>query len=268
MRRETQNLLLVLLGGALLKIAFTGTYLRYVKPALFPWLVGAGAVMVLLAVVAIVRDIRAAREQDRAETDPFAPPPESESTGHDPAGNDVPHDSHEHRTRSPWMLLLPVFAIFLIAPPALGADSIGRGGQQAAAPEQPGDGALFDALPPGPAPLLTVSEFITRVVWDGSGSLEHRAIRLRGFVVHPEDDPGRTQLARMRISCCAADAAPVLIDLAGPAARALAATPPDTWIEVTGTLRAGTATTANGQVPTFDITGVQGIPTPDDPYEY
>ncbi|MCX2731588.1 TIGR03943 family protein [Saccharopolyspora sp. NFXS83] len=259
MRRETQNLLLVLLGGALLKIAFTGTYLRYVKPALFPWLVGAGVVMMLLATVAIVRDIRAAREQARAE-DPFAPPP---STGHDEHEH-----QHEHRTRSPWMLLLPVFAIFLIAPPALGADSIGRGGQQAAAPERPGDDALFDALPPGPAPLLTVSEFITRVVWDGSGSLERRAIRLEGFVVHPEDDPGRTQLARMRISCCAADAAPVLIDLAGPAAAALAATPPDTWIEVTGTLRAGTATPANGQVPTFDITAVHGIPAPDDPYEY
>ncbi|GAB2687822.1 TIGR03943 family protein [Saccharopolyspora gloriosae] len=259
MRRETQNLLLVLLGGALLKIAFTGTYLRYVKPALFPWLVGAGSVMVLLAAVAIVRDIRVAREQARAE-DPFAPPP---STGH------AEHEhGHEHRTRSPWMLLLPVFAIFLIAPPALGADSIGRGGQQAAAPERPGDDALFDALPPGPAPLLTVSEFITRVVWDGSGSLDRRAIRLRGFVVHPEDDPARTQLARMRISCCAADAAPVLIDLAGPAAGALTATPPDTWIEVTGTLRAGTATPANGQVPTFDITAVHGIPAPDDPYEY
>lgn len=256
MRRETQNLLLVLLGGALLKIAFTGTYLRYVKPALLPWLVGAGVVMVLLATVAIVRDIRLARAQARAETDPFAPPPE---TG---------HDEHEHRTRSPWMLLLPVFAIFLIAPPALGADSIGRGGQQAAAPERPGEDALFDALPPGPAPRLTVSEFITRVVWDGSGSLEHRAVRLQGFVVHPEDEPGRTQLARMRISCCAADAAPVLIDLAGPAAAALVATPPDTWIDVTGTLRAGTATPANGQVPTFDITEAHGIPAPDDPYEY
>ncbi|WP_243789411.1 TIGR03943 family putative permease subunit [Saccharopolyspora gloriosae] len=261
MRRETQNLLLVLLGGALLKIAFTGTYLRYVKPGLFPWLVGAGVVMVLLAAVAIVRDIRVARAHARAETDPFAPPPEPESAEHDAHG-------HEHRTRSPWMLLLPVFAIFLIAPPALGADSIGRGGQQAAAPEQPGDDALFNALPPGPAPLLTVSEFITRVVWDGSGSLEHRAIRLQGFVVRPEDDPGRTQLARMRISCCAADAAPVLIDLDGPAAAALARTPQDTWIEVTGTLRAGTATPDNGQVPTFDITEVHDIPTPDDPYEY
>jgi len=32
-RRDTQNVLLVLLGGALVKIAATDLYLRYVKPA-------------------------------------------------------------------------------------------------------------------------------------------------------------------------------------------------------------------------------------------
>lgn len=37
MRRETQNILLVLLGGALLKIGITGDYLQYVKPAQLPW---------------------------------------------------------------------------------------------------------------------------------------------------------------------------------------------------------------------------------------
>ena len=48
MRRETQNLLLLLLGGALLKIALGGTYVRYVKPGLYGWLVATGAVMVAL----------------------------------------------------------------------------------------------------------------------------------------------------------------------------------------------------------------------------
>ena len=38
MRRETANVLLVLLGGALLKIAWNDTYLRYVKPSLLPFL--------------------------------------------------------------------------------------------------------------------------------------------------------------------------------------------------------------------------------------
>jgi len=246
MRRETQNVLLVLLGGALLKIALTGTYLRYVKPSLFPWLVLAGAAMVALAAIAIVRDVRGRRDA---------------ATG---CGL-----GHEHGSRSPWMLLLPVLAIFLVAPPALGSDSIGRAGQQAAAPQRPsGASSLFPPLPPGPVPLLTASEFTTRAVWDGTGALEHRPVRLQGFVVHPPEHPERTRLARMRISCCAADAAPVLVELAGPAAGGLAATPADTWIEVTGTLRPGSASAATGQVPTAEITAVRGIPAPPNPYEY
>jgi len=35
-KRETQNILLILLGGALVKIAVNGDYLRYVKPAQQP----------------------------------------------------------------------------------------------------------------------------------------------------------------------------------------------------------------------------------------
>ncbi|GAA2776788.1 TIGR03943 family putative permease subunit [Saccharopolyspora taberi] len=234
MRRETQNLLLLLLGGALLKIALSGAYLRYVKPSLLPWLLVAGGVMVVLAVVAIVGDIR----RDSA-----------------------PH--HDHGSRSPWLLLLPVFAIFLIAPPALGSDSVDRAG--AVAPQQPRE-SLFEALPAGPAPELTLSEFVTRVVWDDSGALNGRTVRLRGFVVHP--DGAGAQLARMRISCCAADAAPVRVDLAGPAAGRAASLPSDTWIEITGALRPGTATEGNGHVPTVDVTDVRTIPAPDDPYEY
>ncbi|MFI0463806.1 TIGR03943 family putative permease subunit [Saccharopolyspora sp. 5N102] len=232
MRRETQNLLLLLLGGALLKIALGGSYLRYVKPALFPWLVVAGAVMIGLSIFAIVRDIRAGG-----------------------AGR------HEHNSRSPWMLLLPVFAIFLIAPPALGSDSVTR--DRMAAPAAPRE-SLFPDLPPEQAPLLGVSEFVTRAIWDGSGALNGRAVRLQGFVVHLT--PGTTQLARMRISCCAADAAPVKVELAAPPQAA--ELPADTWIEVTGRLRPGSATEANDYVPTLDTILIRPIPAPQDIYEY
>ncbi|MGI8310819.1 TIGR03943 family putative permease subunit [Saccharopolyspora hattusasensis] len=232
MRRETQNLLLFLLGGALLKIALGGSYLRYVKPALFPWLVVAGVVMVALSAFAIVRDIRAGGPE-----------------------------RHEHNSRSPWMLLLPVFAIFLIAPPALGSDSVTR--DRMVAPAAPKE-SLFPNLPPEQAPLLSMSEFVTRVIWDDSGALNGRAVRLQGFVVHPT--PGTTQLARMRISCCAADAAPVKVDLA--AAAQAAELPADTWIEVTGKLRPGTATEANDYVPTLETVLIRPIPIPQDTYEY
>lgn len=232
MRRETQNLLLLLLGGALLKIALGGSYLRYVKPSLFPWLVGAGLVVVGLAAVAIVRDVRAHGAEQ-----------------------------HEHASRSPWLLLLPVFAIFLVAPPALGSDSVTR--ERAAAPQAPAE-PLFPDLPPGPAPLLSASELVTRAVWDDSGALRGRTVRLQGFVVHPA--PGATQLARMRITCCAADAAPVKIDLAG--APQAADLPADTWIEVAARLRPGTATEANDHVPTVDVLALRIVPPPPDTYEH
>ncbi|QGK69292.1 TIGR03943 family protein [Allosaccharopolyspora coralli] len=244
MRRETQNLLLLLLGGAVLKIALTGTYVRYVKPSLLPWLIAAAAVTVGLALFAIFRDIRAAQ---RGVAD----------TG----------DCREHGTRSPWMLLLPVFAIFLVAPPALGADAVTRAGDGSRVPDRPSSAEMFPELPPGDAPLLSVSEFVTRVVWDDSGTLDGRPIRLRGFVVHPEQE-GPTQLARLRVNCCAADAAPIRVDLAGAAAKRSSTLAADTWIEVTGTLRTGSATEANGQVPTLEITQLRRIAPPQDPYEY
>ena len=240
MRRETQNLLLLLLAGALLKSAFSGSYLHYVKPSLFPWLVTAGAVTALLAVAAILRDVRAARSEG------------AERAAHP-----------EHGSRSPWMLLLPVFAIFLVVPPALGADSVGRAGDPVAPPRQPEE-PQFAALPPGPAPPLQVSEFVTRAVWDASGSLDGRAVRLQGFIAHP-DGAERTQLARMKITCCAADASPSKINLAGAAASRL---PSDTWVEVTGTLRPGTATEANDFVPSLDVGDLRRIPPPANPYEY
>lgn len=232
MHRETQNLLLLLLGGALLKIALGGSYLRYVKPTLFPWLVVAGMVVIALSAFAIVRDVRDGRP-----------------------------GLHEHNSRSPWMLLLPVFAIFLIAPPALGSDSVTR--DRMVAPAAPKE-SLFPSLPPEQAPLLSMSEFVTRVIWDDSGALNGRAVRLQGFVVHPT--PATTQLAKMRISCCAADAAPVKVDLA--AAAQAAELPADTWIEVTGKLRPGTATEANDYVPTLETTLIRPIPPPQDTYEY
>ena len=58
MRRETQNVLVLLLGVAVGLIVVKGAYLHYVKPALFPWLVMAALGLVALAVISIVRDIR------------------------------------------------------------------------------------------------------------------------------------------------------------------------------------------------------------------
>ena len=79
------DVLLVLLGGALLKISLTGLYLRYVKPAHQWLLIVAGAMMIGLATVSIIRQARGRRDAAGSE-------------GH----------GHHHPARGSWLLLLPV----------------------------------------------------------------------------------------------------------------------------------------------------------------
>ncbi|MEU4249408.1 TIGR03943 family protein [Amycolatopsis sp. NPDC026612] len=242
MKRETQNILLILLGGALVKIAVNGDYLRYVKPAQQPWIITGGAVMVLLGAVAIVRDLVAARA--------------SASLGH---GG---HGGHAHSARPAWLLLVPVLAVFLVAPPALGADSVIRSEARVPASAASATAAAFPPLPAGAVVPLTVNEFVSRAGWDAAGTLDGRTVSLTGFVVHTE---GSTLLARLVISCCAADAFPVTVRLRGGEADHLAS---DAWIQVTGQVVPGTATKTNSYTPDFTPASLTTVPAPKDPYEY
>jgi uncharacterized repeat protein (TIGR03943 family) len=235
-RREAANVLLVLVGGALVKITVDGTYLRYVRPATRPWLLAAGITIIALAAVAILRDVLAAQPS----TD----------------------DAHHHGGWWAWLLLLPVLAIFLIAPPALGADAVLRDTGRAPPSVVQRGAAAFPPLPAVGVPALSMSEFITRSVWDSSHSLAGRTVALTGFVVH---DHGASYVARLVITCCAADATPMRVALAGAQADGL---PNDTWIRVAGRLRPGSASVANGYTPTLVVFALAIAPTPADPYEY
>ncbi|WP_410583213.1 TIGR03943 family putative permease subunit [Amycolatopsis sp. lyj-108] len=241
MKRETQNILLILLGGALLKITINGDYLRYVKPAQQPWIIAGGAVMVTLGAIAIVRDLLAARAAAVVSGDVHA---------------------HEHNTRSAWLLMVPVLAVFLVAPPALGADSVTRTEARAPQSASASNAAAFPPLPAGDVVPLEVNEFVSRAGWDKSGSLNGRPVRLSGFVVHNE---GNTMLARMVIGCCAADAFPITVRLVG---QDVAGFRDDTWLEVTGTVVPGTAVRENSYMPDLTLTSVRQVPAPKDPYEY
>jgi uncharacterized repeat protein (TIGR03943 family) len=237
MRRETQNILLVLVGGALLKISFTGTYLRYVKPSHQWLLITGGLVMVLLAAVSIVRELRGSRDLDE--------------------------HGHSHSARSAWLLVLPVLAVFLVGPPSLGADSVARAdGNAKSAPSTEGEGSeLFPALPAGDPIVLPMSDFSARAAWDRGHSLDDRRARLTGFIVQEGED---TYVARLAIACCAADAFPVKVKLLG---KELSSMPDDSWIEVDVTLRPGSATRANEYVPAVTTHSVRQVAEPENPYE-
>lgn len=227
MRRDTQHVLLVLLGGALLRIAADDTYLRYVRPSHRWLLLAAGAVVVVLAIVGLLRD--------RAGAGP----------------------AHEHG-HAPWLLLAPVLVIALVAPPALGADAVGRAAAGNAVVQ---DSDVFGPLPPGDPAELPVAEFVQRAVWDTTGSLDGREVALTGFVVRRG---AATDLARLTIACCAADARPNRVRLVGDVGDHAA----DTWLHVRGVLQAGSATAAAGHVPALTVTSATVVPAPPDPYEY
>ena len=232
MRRDTQHVLLVLLGGALLRIAADDTYLRYVRPSHRWLLLAAGAVIVVLAVVGLLRD--------RA-----APP----LTGHE-------HGAAERHV--PWLLLAPVLVIALVAPPALGADAVGRAGARNAAVQE---SDVFAPLPPGDPVEVGVAEFVQRAAWDTTGTLDGREVALTGFTVRRG---AAVELARMTIACCAADARPQRVRLVGD----LGDPAPDTWLRVQGVLQPGSATVAAGFVPALTVTSATVVPAPPDPYEY
>ncbi|MFC8042095.1 TIGR03943 family putative permease subunit [Nocardia sp. NPDC057353] len=229
MRRETENLLLLLVGAAVLVITLNGSYLRYVKAGLYPFLLAAGACFVLLALIAIARDIRR-------------------------GGNALPHT----HGRAPWLLLIPVAALLLIAPPALGSEVLVTG--SAVRPAEPEEGTAQRAMPPlrdGEAPRLQIVDLVNRAVWDTAGSLDGREVRISGFVAGPD-------LVRVVISCCVADARYVSVHLAGMPE----AVEDDAWIEVRGLVEPGSARRDPDLVPTVRVVGYHRIEAPEGRYEY
>ncbi|WP_436762960.1 TIGR03943 family putative permease subunit [Streptosporangium sp. V21-05] len=233
MNRVTQNLVLTLLGCAVLRIsAFSTTYLNYVKPGFRPFLIGAGAVLVVLGLIGLFQATRArataAKEAAYEHPREHDRPAESE---HGPGNSDgdTGGDGHDHAHGGPrvaWLLCLPVFAIFLIAPPALGSFAASRDDTP-----PPRDRTLgsFTPLPGTGAVEMTVGDFIGRAWDDDKKSLTGREVKLTGFV-SPSKKKGQWYVTRMQIACCAADAFPLKV-----AVRGLQAPPADTWVEVTGT---------------------------------
>lgn len=233
MSRDTQHAVLVILGGALIRVASGDVFLRYVRPSHRWLLIGAGAVIVALAVVAYVRDLR--------------------TPGGRPGG-------HEHGGHTAWLLLVPVLAVALVAPPALGADAVSRVGTGNTA--QTVD--LLPPLPAGDGVPLTVGEFVQRAVWDPGRSLDDREVTLTGFVVRRG---AAVDLARMTIVCCAADARANRVQLVGDPGD-LGDVAPDTWLQVRGTLQPGSGTAATRYVPAMTVRSAEVVAAPSDPYEY
>ena len=244
MNKEVQPVVLVLVGAAVLKISLGEVYLRYVKEGLQPFLVASGVVLGLLGLVSAWKDLDRGGEQAS---------PAGAADGAAEAG-----DGHDRAHGGPgiaWMLLLPVAAIFLVAPPALGADAASRDSGTVAGPRE----TSFVPLPEGDPVPLSVADYAVRAGWGGADTLEGRRVALDGFVTPAED--GGWYVTRIAMSCCAADGQAVKVEVLGQPAP-----PADTWVEVTGTYVPAEAEDPRTVPAVIQASGVVETTAPSNPY--
>jgi uncharacterized repeat protein (TIGR03943 family) len=240
MSRETENALLLLLGLATAIVTITGVYTRYVKPSLLPWLAALAVLLMVLALSAIARDLRRGRD---------------DNTGSDE------HTGHAHRRGIGWLIAVPVLLLAFVVPPALGP----QGAAPIAITLSPNElRQPFPSLPSGRAPEVSLKDVMKRVALDSAGTLNSRLITIVGFTLKAD---GGTDLARITIFCCAADAQLGRLHLRGPAAAAAAELPDNTWIRVEGTI-APTSDGASRAIPTMTVSTLTPVDAPANTYAY
>jgi uncharacterized repeat protein (TIGR03943 family) len=217
---RTQGYLLLLFGGALLRLGVSDLLLRYVRPVARPWVLLAGAVVFALAICQLIHDRK----------------------------------HHEYATGTGWLLLAPVVAIVVIAPPALGSFSASK----ATVGVNDQLHKDFPALTgPSPHPLSMI-DFTTRVLWDAGRTVTGKDVALTGFVLKQRADG--FVLARLVITCCAADARPVEVYV-----RSDQHPPPDQWVTVIG--RYAGNDPVETTFPLFSVTAITPVSQPKNPYD-
>ena len=267
-------------GGIAVRLAVTGAALNYIRPIYVPLLGVAGALLVGLGGSALWRSLRrpdAARPQAEdaiaaasADHGTLALAGAAAEDGHDGRGSDGPdgHDGsghgHDHARgpRVAWLLALPLFAVVLVAPPALGSFAANRQ-----------SGVLQStrtSYPPLPAPVdgavpLQMGEYTVRALYDTEESLRGARVRLTGFV--SEILPDGYVLTRFALACCAADGTAIDVVVRGdPRPRAI-----DGWLEVEGVWEPRPGHVQGDltlEPPLFEAETVTEIAQPAEPYEY
>jgi uncharacterized repeat protein (TIGR03943 family) len=227
--RSAQGTILLLVGAAVFRASVTDLYLRYVKEGLRPFLIAAGVLLIAGGVMTLWYEFKGVKEDD-----------------------------HGHRLGTAWLLVVPVLALLMVVPPALGSFAAGRTGTSL---PQASD---FGPMPAGDPAKISVIEYASRAVFDHGRSLGERRVRMTGFLVPGPN--GQVYLTRMILTCCAADARPVKVGLTGDVPTGLK---PDTWVDVTGqyTAKAGTDRVNHETIPYLNVIGYRLIDIPREQYE-
>jgi uncharacterized repeat protein (TIGR03943 family) len=242
MSRETENTILLMVGLSIGLITFSGAFTRYVKPELLPWLAITAVLLVGLALVAIVGDIRRG------------------GPGHD---HPDPQDGHAHRSGVLWLLVVPVVVLMFVSPPALRPQAASvRTTSNDASPRG------FPPLPSGRAPEVSLPDVLMRAAQDTSGSLTNRPVTITGFVLN---EPGGVDLARIVIICCAADAQLARIHLRDGTGGTALKFADNTWLRVEGQVETDATPpeaprSKRAPIPTLRVVAVTRVDAPANQY--
>jgi uncharacterized repeat protein (TIGR03943 family) len=241
MRRNVAGLIVVFVGAAVLQLAISETYLRYVKPGMRWMLLIAGAILIVLAVADVLADTKKAPDDD-----------------HDVHAPEVAAEGHHHHglPRAAWLLLVPVFALLVVDPPALGADAAQRQSPVAAKPIAPSGVRLPNTN--GAPVSLPVRDYAVWAVWEKE-SMRGRTFQLTGFVTPGKE--GKWFVTRIGLNCCVADGTAFLVEVHGQPAP-----PKNQWVQVVGAWREPTKQ-RDGDVAAMDVTSVRNVTPPANQYE-
>jgi uncharacterized repeat protein (TIGR03943 family) len=262
--RTAQGVVLLLFGGAILRASVTDLHLRYVKESLQPFLIAAGVLLIAAAVMTLVY---AFRDERASAGGAVSGAVQHDADGHDGddghADDGHADDGHGHGHREPrvaWLLILPVLGLLLVAPPALGSFAAGQAGTALSSQEA----SDYAPLPEGDPAVIGVLDYASRAVFDAGRSLGDRRVTVTGFITTGAE--GEPLLARMILSCCAADGRPIKVGLTG---NAPVGVPADTWVDVTGryTPRMGTDAVNGERIPFLDVESWVEVSAPRNQYE-
>jgi uncharacterized repeat protein (TIGR03943 family) len=234
-KRDSQAVVLLLVGGVIVKLTLSGDLLFFVNPWMRWPLLLSGSLLAALALVHFASDWKqlAATSRDDVPTEP-----------RDADDHDAPPVA--------WLLLAPVLVVFLVAPPALGSFAAERRLRDVPEPAQ------YVAMRPlrGPDPVrVTIQDFLVRSEYDPGLSLAERELELIGFVTVSKG--GDWFLTRFTMGCCAADASAYRLRVVGAPAP-----PAEDWVRLTGTWDA-----EQPKRPTLVASTVERIEPPKRPYE-
>jgi hypothetical protein len=238
--RRAQAVVMLLLGGAVVKASVSDMFLRYVKAGLRPLLITAGVLLIVAAVMTLWYDFRPAKQLVTAGGGP-------DHDGHE-EHRDPDDDGHGHAHHEPqvgW----------------LGSYSAGQAGTVLTSQNSVSD---YPVLAAGDPVELGLLDYASRAVFDQGKSLTGRNLKLTGFITPgPDHQP---MLARIILTCCAADARPIKIGLAGNLPAGVKA---DTWVTIVGTYiaKTGKDPVNHAAVPYVEVKTWQETATPSDQYE-